>query len=78
MGQDREREMNIINIEDFRKKNNKKKDESSEPHHVAELMCLNCFKRWIGIWNAKVMLKDLLCKCGAKGSIIKTGQDLDV
>jgi len=69
--------MNIINIEDFRKKNNKK-DESSEPHNVAELMCLVCFKRWIGIWNAKIMLKDLLCKCGAEGSIINTGQELDV
>lgn len=47
-----------------------------EPHEVAELICLNCHKRWIGVYPASLLLKDIHCKCGATGLVIKTGQTL--
>lgn len=46
------------------------------PHEVAELMCLKCLKRWIGVYPSEVALKDIECKCGAIGYVIKTGQTL--
>ena len=51
--------------------------ECNLPHEVAELICLNCHKRWIGAYPQKTLLKDLKCKCGAKGLVIKTGQTLE-
>ena len=48
----------------------------NEPHEVAELICLNCHKRWIGVYPEKTLLKDLKCKCGATGLVIKTGQTI--
>lgn len=51
--------------------------EANEPHEVAELFCLNCHRRWIGVYPVKLQLKDIQCKCGATGLVIKTGQTLD-
>lgn len=51
--------------------------EKNLPHEVAELFCLNCHKRWIGVYSQKTWLKDIQCKCGATGLVIKTGQTLD-
>ena len=55
---------NIVNIDDYR------------PHEVSELICLKCFHRWIGVYPEYTLLKDLECKCGEVGYIIKTGQTL--
>lgn len=46
------------------------------PHEVAELICLKCLHRWIGVYPESVLLKDIECKCGAIGYVIKTGQTL--
>lgn len=46
------------------------------PHEVSELICLKCYNRWIGVYPESVLLKDLECKCGAIGYVIKTGQTL--
>lgn len=50
--------------------------EKNEPHEVAELMCLKCLSRWIGVYPQSVLLKNMECKCGEVGYIIKTGQTL--
>ena len=50
--------------------------EKNVPHEVAELMCLKCLSRWIGVYPQSVLLKDMECKCGEVGYIIKTGQTL--
>lgn len=55
------------NISDF---------ESNEEHEVAELLCLKCLNRWIGVYPSKVLLKNIECKCGETGYVIKTGQTL--
>lgn len=47
------------------------------PHEVAELICLKCLCRWIGVYPEKTLLKDLECKCGAVGYVIKTGQTIE-
>ena len=52
--------------------------ESNEPQEVSELICLNCMSRWIGVYPQKTLLKDLECKCGCSGKVIKTGQALEV
>ena len=55
-------------------------DENIE-HEVAELICLKCFNRWIGVYPSEVPLKNLECKCGEVGYVIQTGQtvpDIDV
>ena len=44
-------------------------------YEIAELICLKCFDRWIGVYN--LPLKELECKCGARGYIIKTGQTIE-
>ena len=51
-------------------------DDNSEelPHEVAELICLRCLHRWIGVYPTQLRLKDMECKCGAIGYVIKTGQ----
>ena len=46
-------------------------------HEVAELLCLKCLSRWIGVYPQNVLLKNIECKCGAIGYVIKTGQTLD-
>ena len=55
----------IVNIEEY------------TPHEVAELICLKCNTRWIGVYPQNTFLKDIECKCGKKGFVIKTGQTLD-
>lgn len=50
--------------------------EDNIPHNVAELMCLKCLNRWIGVYPEDLALKDIECKCGERGYVIKTGQDL--
>lgn len=50
--------------------------EKNLPHEVSELICLKCHRRWIGAYPEKTWLKDLHCKCGAVGCVIKTGQTL--
>ena len=50
--------------------------ESNLPHEVAELICLKCHHRWIGVYPENVLLKDIECKCGSVGYVIKTGQTL--
>lgn len=47
------------------------------PHEVAELMCVKCCSRWIGVYPSKVLLKDIECTCGHVGFVIKTGQTLE-
>lgn len=51
--------------------------ESNMEHEVAELICLKCLDRWIGVYPSKTPLKQLECKCGAIGCVIKTGQTLE-
>lgn len=46
-------------------------------YEVAELICLGCYSRWIGVYRQDSPLKDLECECGAKGLIIKTGQTIE-
>ena len=50
--------------------------ESNLEHEVAELICLKCLHRWIGVYPAETDLKDLECTCGEVGFVIKTGQTL--
>ena len=51
--------------------------EANMPHEVAELICLNCHQRWIGVYPQSLLLKEISCKCGATGLVIKTGQTLE-
>ncbi len=48
------------------------------PHEIAELICLKCYSRAIHVYPAETLLKDLKCKCGATGLLIKTGQTLHI
>ena len=50
--------------------------EGNLPHEVAELMCLKCHTRWIGVYPSETRLKDIECPCGEIGYVIKTGQTL--
>jgi len=50
--------------------------EDNMEHEVAELICLKCLNRWIGIYPSETPLKQLECKCGEVGCVIKTGQTL--
>ena len=50
--------------------------ECNLPHEVAELICLKCYHRWIGVYPQSVLLKDIECKCGEVGYVIKTGQTI--
>lgn len=44
---------------------------------VAELICLKCLHRWVGVYPLDVALKDIPCaKCEATGYVIETGQEL--
>ena len=47
------------------------------PHEVAELMCVKCLKRWIGVYPANLLLKEIECQCGETGYVIKTGQSIE-
>ena len=48
--------------------------ESNMEHEVAELICLKCLHRWIGVYPTTTLLKNIECKCGEVGYVIKTGQ----
>ena len=49
----------------------------NEPHLTGELICLNCWYRYIGTWVEKVWMKDLYCpNCSRQGTTIATGQIL--
>ena len=50
--------------------------EQNLPHEVSELICLKCLNRWIGVYPTDTPLKELECKCGKVGYVIKTGQTL--
>lgn len=50
--------------------------EDNMPHEISELMCLKCFKRWIGVYPESLLLKEIECPCGEVGYVIKTGQTL--
>lgn len=43
---------------------------------VEELICVKCLKRFINVRPESLWLKDCHCKCGKKGYLIKTGQEL--
>ena len=51
--------------------------ESYLPHEVSEVICLKCLHRWIAVYPKDTLLKQLECKCGGVGYVIKTGQTLD-
>ena len=43
---------------------------------LAELICLKCLHRWVGVYPLEVALKDLHCAgCDATGYVIETGQE---
>ncbi len=52
--------------------------ESSLEHEVAEVICLKCLNRWIAVYPQDTLLKDIECKCGFIGAVIKTGQTLNI
>ena len=45
-------------------------------HEVCELICIKCLHRWIGVFPTQTLLKNLECKCGQVGYVIKTGQTI--
>ena len=51
--------------------------EKNMEHEVSELICLKCLNRWIGVYPSKTLLKQIECKCGAIGYVIKTGQTIE-
>ena len=50
--------------------------EENLPHEVAEVICLKCLHRGYAVYPEETPLKDLECKCGAVGYVIKTGQTI--
>ena len=50
--------------------------EENIEHEVTELICLKCLNRAIHVYPEKILLKELECKCGEIGYLIKTGQTL--
>lgn len=47
-------------------------------HEIAELICFRCSYRYIAVYPANVLLKNLVCpKCGKPEFMIKTGQTLE-
>lgn len=52
--------------------------ETNLPHRVSEVICLNCYKRWIAVRPKMVMLKQLECPaCKRIGLVIETGELLE-
>ena len=52
--------------------------EKHTPHDTAELICIKCYERWIGVWPHTTWLKDMSCPyCKQRGTIITTGQILE-
>ena len=52
--------------------------EKNLKHEVSELICLKCLNRWIGIYPEATLLKELECKCGEVGYVIKTGETIEI
>ena len=50
--------------------------EDDTEYEVSELICLKCLNRGIGVYPSELPLKDIKCKCGEVGYVIKTGQTL--
>ena len=50
--------------------------EDNLEHEVAEVVCLKCLKRWVGVYPVSTPLKQLECPCGQTGYVIKTGQTI--
>ena len=46
------------------------------PHEVSEVICLKCLRRWIAVYPEDMLLKEIDCKCGEVGYVIKTGQTI--
>lgn len=72
--QDKKEILNILEL----KEQAKQRQYEEQEHEVAELICLGCRKRWIGVYPSAFLLKDAECECGAVGLIIKTGQTIEV
>lgn len=50
-----------------------------QEHIITELICIRCCKRWISVRPATLLLSKMECPyCKAYGSVIMTGQELDV
>lgn len=57
--------MSDTNIIDF---------EAELPHCSAEVICVNCFHRYVAVWPQATPMKELECsECGRIGTIITTG-----
>ena len=49
-----------------------------QPHEVCELICINCKRRWVGVFPSDSLLVDLYCPgCEQSGYVIMTGQPVD-
>ncbi len=57
--------------------NNISEIEENLVHEVSEVICLKCLHRWIDVYPQATALKELECKCGAVGYVIKTGQTFE-
>lgn len=54
-------------------------EDSKEAYDVAELMCISCKHRWIGVYHSETALKELECpNCRAIGFAIRTGQNMAI
>ena len=51
--------------------------EAELPHQTAELICLKCLHRYMGVWPVGTWLKELDCETCGPGYVVKTGQDLE-
>lgn len=62
--------MSVVNLTDYR--------ENKKPHILAELMCVACLHRWVGVYPSDGWLSDLECPhCFKTGAIINTGQEME-
>lgn len=57
---------NVVYLDDYR------------PQVVGEVMCGWCCHRWISVYPARALLKDLRCPaCNETGAVFHTGQRLE-
>lgn len=53
--------------------------EANKEHTVSEVICVKCCHRWIGVRPSSTLLKHLECpECHSTGTVIETGQDLNL
>lgn len=50
--------------------------ETKQGYEISELICLKCLNRAIHVYGEDTLLKDIKCKCGEVGYLIKTGQTI--